>query len=277
MDYRELTPKHPLSRFINKVWFLSCPSVHKQEKILPLPVHHFIINLSDEQYKVVQQGDEVRSWVFADGFVSGIQSRYLIIENPALIRHVGVELKPYGLSAFTSHAPEKYANIVLASESVFPGSTQLARELRQMSDPDQQLNQLLDFMTEKLKADYVLPRYVEASLPFLDTMAPIADIAQRVGVSHKQLTQQWNRYTGVSPKHYQNIVRLQQVVRWFGQANKPVRWSILASELSYCDQPHFIRTFRTLTGFSPREYAQMLERYPSGDQSFVALDDTYTG
>ena len=61
------------------------------------------------------------------------------------------------------------------------------------------------------------------------------------------------------------------------QAEKPPKWGRLVSELPYTDQPYFIAKFRELTGFSPREYATTLARYPSGEQSFVALDAAYAG
>lgn len=277
MNYQEITPDLPLSRFINKVWFLSHSSQHRQEKILPLPVHHFIVNLSDEPYRVVQQGNEARSWTFASGFVSGIQSEYLIIENPEHIQHVGVEFTPMGLSAFTSITPDKYINTVQPSEQILTGSEVLANKLKQQSNPEAQLQHLLDFMSAQLRADYAPPAYLDPSLALLATTPSVAAVARKVGISNKQLSLQWKRCAGITPKHYQNIVRLQQVIAWFEQAEKPIRWSRLVSELPYTDQPYFIAKFRELTGFSPREYARALERYPSGEQSFVALDAAYTG
>lgn len=277
MEYLETIPDKPLSRYINKAWFLSHTPVHRQEKILPLPVHHFIVNLSDAPYRVVQQDDEPRSWTFADGFVSGIQSSYLVIENPEDILHVGVELTPWGLSAFTSTAPECYVNTVQSSEPLLPGSNVLARELRTMPGPEAQMHHLLSFMAARLRPGYNPPLYLDTSRKLLESMPSVAEVARNVGVSHKQLSQQWKRYTGVTPKHYQNIVRLQQVIAWFEHADQPVRWSRLVSELPYSDQPYMIRTFRQQTGFSPREYAAMLARYASGENSFVALDAAYSG
>lgn len=277
MEYCETTPEHPLARFINRAWYLSHTPAHRQEKILPLPVHHFIINLADEPYRVLRQGEESRSLTFAAGFVSGIQSTYLVIENPARIRHVGLEFKPHGLSAFTNLPSKAYVGMVQPSELLFPGSTSLAHELRQTGDPQQSMDALLSFLSTCLRPEYAPPGYLDASRILLETTPSVADVASKVGVSHKQLSQQWRRYSGITPKQYQNIVRLQQVIAWFDQAERPIRWSSLVSELPYSDQPYMIRTFRQLTGFTPREYAAMLARFASGENSFVALDDAYTG
>lgn len=277
MSYHELLPNQQLSRFINKVWFLSCPSMHKQEKILPLPTHHFIINLSNDPYRVVQQGLKPKSWTFQSGFVSGIQHEYLVIENPTQILHIGVELTPEGLSAFTDNPSSKYIGTVQSSETLLIGSELILTELKQINDPLQQMKRLLAYMSTQLRADYAPPEYITTSRKLLETVSSVANIAQQVGISQKQLSSQWKRYTGITPKRYQNIIRLQQVISWFEQADKPILWSKLASELSYCDQPYFIRTFRQQTGFSPREYAHMLERYPSGSTSFVALDEAFEG
>lgn len=277
MEYSETTPETPLARFVNRAWFLSHTPAHRQEKILPLPVHHFILNLADEPYRVLQQGEEARSLRFAGGFVSGIQATYLVIENPAHIRHVGVEFKPHGLSAFTNLPSKAYVGIVQSSEPILPDSTSLAQELRQTSDPQQLMQALLTFLAQRLRPEYQPPDYLDASRALLETIPSVAEVARNVGVSHKQLAQQWRRYTGITPKQYQNIVRLQQVIAWFDQAERPIRWSSLVSELPFSDQPYMIRTFRHLTGFTPREYAATLARFASGENSFVALDEAYTG
>ena len=221
MNYHEIAPNLPLSRFINKAWFLSHSPPHRQEKILPLPVHHFIINLSDEPYRVVWQGGRVRSWTFAGGFVSGIQSSYLIIENPARILHVGVELTPYGLAAFTSAAPDSYSNTVQPSEHLLVGSHALASQLKRMASPETQLQKLLEFMAAKLRPEFALQAYLEPSLGLLATTPSVAEVARTAGVSHKQLASQWKRYAGITPKQYQNIVRLQQVVAWLSRLKSP--------------------------------------------------------
>lgn len=268
-------PNFPLNRFIAKVWSLTYLSVHKQEKILPLPAHHFIINLSDEPYRVTRCGDKQVSWTFANGFMSGMQSNYLVIENPAIIRNVGVELKPYALSAFTNINVQSIADTVQESEPVLNGSTALKIELQKTTDPQEHLHLLLGFMREKLRPGYDVPVLLENSLSLLEDMLPITQVAQRLGVSHKHLIHQWKRYSGITPKQYQNIVRLQKVISWFDKADKPIHWSDISNEFSYCDQPYFIRTFQQQAGFSPREYARMLDKHPSGSQAFVALDNEY--
>lgn len=277
MKYRELAPEAPLKDFVNKVWFLEQASVHKQEKILPLPAHHFIINLSNYSYRVVRQGEHMVNWEFADGFISGLQSHYLVIENPPVIRHVGIELKPYGLSAFTERPISSFTDVVQDSEVIFPGSKSLAVTLRQVSDPEKCLELFLNFIKTHLKQDFKLPPYISQSVNLLENDKTVTQAANLVGISHKHLINQWNAYCGTTPKHYQNIFRLQQLLNWLDQAEKPIRWSEVSNNFQYYDQPYFIRTFRKLSGFSPREYARLLDSYPSGTSAFVALDDSFAG
>lgn len=275
MEYKELVPRLPLARFISKLWIVTYPSEHKQEQILPLPFHHFIINLSNEPYRVVRCGKEQVNWSFAEGFISGLQEQYLVIENPALIRNIGVELKPYGLLAFVDQPIDWFIGKVQDSEASLPGSSLLAARLRTLKDSGECLNSLLDFMNTHFKPDFKLPLYIEQSARLLEEGYAVTEIAQEVGISHKHLINQWRTYCGITPKHYQDIVRLQKVLAWFEEAHKPIRWSDASSHFSYFDQPHFIRTFRKFSGFSPREYARLLETFSSGTQAFVALDDAY--
>jgi AraC-like DNA-binding protein len=277
MTYQELVPELPLRTFVNKVWFLEQPSHHRQERILPLPAHHFIINLSDHPYRVVRRGHQAVDWLFADGFISGLQSQYLVIENPPVIRHVGVELKPYGLAAFTSRPTSSFVGVVQTSEEALPGSVELAAMLRQAKAPDSCLELLLSFMAAHLRPDYAPPAYMEQSMQLLEQDKTGAQTAREIGISHKHLIKQWTKYCGITPKHYQNVLRLHKVLSWLDQAEKPVQWSHVVSRFSYCDQAHFIRTFRKQAGLSPREYARLLDKYPSGTAAFVALDNLYAG
>lgn len=79
---------------------------------------------------------------------------------------------------------------------------------------------------------------VASILAQLDDTQTVADMAQRVGVSPRQLQRTLKQATGFSPHDFLKVLRLQQS---FGQ-------HYLAS---YADQSHFIHSFRRITGYTP--------------------------
>ncbi|GAB2547425.1 hypothetical protein GCM10027065_18730 [Rhodanobacter koreensis] len=66
----------------------------------------------------------------------------------------------------------------------------------------------------------------------------------------------FHRYVGASAswvvKRYRIYEALEQLV-----AGKPSAWAILAQDLGYYDQAHFINDFRKLVGRSPSEYVKI--------------------
>ncbi len=125
MHHVERPPAAELLPYVRRLWYLRGPRPARFEKVLPQPFVHFIVNLSDP-YRVIEpaQGE------FAAGFVSGTQSRYVVIEDPTELRHVGVEFEPYGIRHFTTMSPVALTTAVQPSDVVLAGSVGLRARLR---------------------------------------------------------------------------------------------------------------------------------------------------
>lgn len=92
----------------------------------------------------------------------------------------------------------------------------------------------------------------------LDTLRAIDDSAGNVRIgtlsmakSQDALEKRFRRSVGATPKQYASIVRLRRAVQSFGQGRSLTRVSL---DAGYCDQSHFIREFRRVTGTSPRSF-----------------------
>ena len=77
----------------------------------------------------------------------------------------------------------------------------------------------------------------------LDRINSVAEMAQSVGLSPRQLQRRMQEATGFGPHDFLKILRLQK--------------SIGENDISsYADQSHFINTFRKATGYTPVNYAK---------------------
>ncbi len=273
MNYAECKVELSLRPYINKIWYLEQPVEHKRERILPIPAHHLILNLSSTPYSVVRHGEQTVNWKFSHGHISGFQSRYLVIENPAIIKHFGIELKPYGLAAFTQEPSEAFVDVVRDSESALPGSTKLTTVLRGKLSQEDSFDMVQSFMKSQLRPSYITSSYVQRSQKKLAQGISVATTAESLHISHKHLIDQWRSSCGITPKHYQNVLRLWEVLKWLEQAKKPVPWTQISNRFSFCDQTYFIKSFRKLTGLTPQEYVKLLDKFPSSETAFIALDN----
>lgn len=271
--YVERPPTADLAPFVTKLWYLRMPSPRRYERIVPLPFVHLIVNLS-EPYRVLRCGDRVVGDTFATAFVSGLQTSYLINENPALLHHVGVEFHPHGISPFTRMPATEIAGSVLDADAVLPGIGALRGSSLALSP-----SEAIDLVESHLRGrarerPQPHPTVAEAvQLIAADPDRPIAAVAEGVGASHKTLISQFRRHLGVTPKAFADVYRHYRFLAELPTGPPMPTWTELVARAGYYDQPHFIRVFTRFTGMTPRSYLEAVRQFGSEHPSFVASDD----
>jgi methylphosphotriester-DNA--protein-cysteine methyltransferase len=84
----------------------------------------------------------------------------------------------------------------------------------------------------------------------------ISALAREAALSQDALEKRFRRSVGTTPKQYASIVRLRRAVESYGPGLSLAQLSLAAG---YCDQSHFNRQFRQVTGAAPREFLQAAE------------------
>lgn len=80
------------------------------------------------------------------------------------------------------------------------------------------------------------------------------DLARQAGVSRFHFARLFRISTGDSPMAYLLKSRIERAKQLLLQDERPV--CEIAAVLGFCDQSHLTRTFRRLTGLTPREFAR---------------------
>ena len=81
------------------------------------------------------------------------------------------------------------------------------------------------------------------------------DSMERFNFSERSLQRIFREHTGLTPKKYADIVRLENSILLLG---KRKNMTDICYESGYYDQSHFIRSFRELTGLTPKEFENRL-------------------
>ncbi len=267
--YDERPAPPGLDGVVSRLWYLEAPRVRRFEKILPLPFVHVIVNLS-EPYAIYDR--EGRPTPVADAFVSGVQSEYLVIESPPLIRHVGVELGPAGLHAWARDAATTSAGRVQDARAVLPGIDRLVSRVRASATPDAALDAAADYARAAGAgtADDVVAGTVGAI--HADPDVAMGALAAELGVSHRTLIARFRTATGMTPKRYAQVWRFHRFVDTVSAAGAAPDWAGLAAASGYYDQPHVIRAFRRFSGWTPVEYHRLVAEHGPDAAHFVPLD-----
>jgi AraC-like DNA-binding protein len=87
--------------------------------------------------------------------------------------------------------------------------------------------------------------------------ATVAEVAQRVFLSERQLERRFADHVGYGPKTLQRILRLQHVVRQL-ESHAAGRLAEVAASAGYADQSRLSRETRRLTGLTPRQLVRWI-------------------
>ena len=85
---------------------------------------------------------------------------------------------------------------------------------------------------------------------FFDNME---NVAARYGITSRYLQKLFLQYTGLTPKLYSKISRFQHSLRLVTKRDASL--TSIAYDCGYFDQSHFIREFKSFTGFTPSGYS----------------------
>lgn len=269
--FEEHAPPKPLAGAVSRLWYLEAPRLRPFEKILPLPFMHLIVNLS-EPYLIYDRAGAATP--VADTFFSGIQSEYLVIASPPVIRHVGVELRPGGLGALAATPATEVARRVLDARNVVPDVDGLIALVRRGAGPARILPALADELARR-GVGWTADPVATAALAAIhaDPTRDISDIARTAGVSHRLLIDRVRAATGLAPKEYAQMWRFHRFVTALGELRATPDWAGLAADGGYYDQPHVIRAFRRFTGWTPADYHRRVREFGPEAANFVPLDE----
>lgn len=81
----------------------------------------------------------------------------------------------------------------------------------------------------------------------------VEDLIRTFSLDKRTLQRLFKRYVGIGPKWMIQRYRLHEALAQL-EKKKRVDWSVLAQELGYFDQAHFIKDFKALVGRTPEEY-----------------------
>lgn len=267
-------PDPPLAPHIRAVWYLETPPERPYERILPQPAAHLIVNLSTP-YQLVRHGDERMRVPFAGAFVSGLQREHLVIENPPTIRQCGAELAPAGIGALGPGVAARIAGRVVDAAEVIAAAGTWRGELLAASAPEAALDAFVKLLADVLAdAAPANPVAVAACAAIdADPDLPIAELAHQLGVTQARLLADVRAACGIPPKAYADLVRFRRFVDAIPFDGAAPRWADLVAATGYYDQPHFIRSFKRFTGYTPSAYYAGVSRYGREFALFVPNDD----
>ncbi len=249
MNYCEIRPRYPLSRFVECFWTLESDKPSSgAERILPDGCVELILNFGAEFLQHNDEGRELQPRNFLVGQMTGP----ILISPTGPVQLIGIRFHPGGTAPFLRLPLHEITDQVVELGGL---SSKLERELVCVTSAFGSLAEKITAIEEFLTRE-LLSREPDARLMMLaarivdsDGLVSVDQLASEAGISSRQLERRFLREIGLGPKLLGRIIRFQQVFRAVEQCD--AAWAAVAIDCGYYDQAHLIRDFNQFARQTP--------------------------
>jgi AraC-like DNA-binding protein len=165
---------------------------------------------------------------------------------------------PTGAAALLRQPVDEFFNGVVGLHDILDGSTELNEVHEQIVEAPnhaRRIQALENFLVQRA-TNAQLDVFVSAAVSKIEAahgVVRIEQLARHVGLCQSALERRFRKVTGASPKQFASIVRIRHVVRLRAAGSN---FSSIAIAAGYCDQSHFIKDFKQMTGLAPESFFQ---------------------
>ena len=224
-----------------------------RERVLPSGHVDLMVNLDDDELRTYGGPELADVHRTSGAALSGPQARHTVIDTEEQRHLVWVSFLYGGAAPFFSVPMCETRDRLVDLEDVWGRDGAVLRErLLEARTVRERFRVLEAVLLARLGAAERDPAVVVATRA-LDAGLPVAQLSQRLGLSARQLTRRFRAATGLTPKRFARVRRLQHVLRDVA-SNVPAEWARVAADHGYCDQSHLVHDFGELAGITPTAY-----------------------
>src|SRR6185437_15273532 len=176
---------------------------------------------------------------------------------PWQIEEAGVDRPtPLGAHRLLGVPMSELTNQTVELEQVLPQTRELGERLREARRWSERFDLVDSFLTRRLADSRPTHPGIEWSWHHLYNThgrAPIGEIAEALGWSHRRLIARFREQIGLTPKLLARVIRFDRAVTAI-RASGVRGLAEIAFECGYSDQAHLNREFRELAGTSPTTF-----------------------
>lgn len=277
MQYVGRAPVPPLEAFIERIWYCADAPIHAEERVLPGGgTMDLVFILVDDEVCIVDPAVPGSVARRRGAVVAGARTRCCLYDPRARASLVGVHFRPGGAFPFFAISPAELVNGNIPLDELWGSEARYLREqLIEATTPEARFRLLEAALLRRLERSRAGHPAVRATLSALAAAGEprVAEVADRVGLSHRRFIEVFEREVGLTPKLYARLQRFHRVKRRMATLGAPESWAAFAVECGYFDQSHLIRDFVAFSGIAPEGYLRSV----AGQTGFDRFVHAYSG
>lgn len=256
MTYLTFEPSDDLATLVKCYWTLEIPREESPEKqtIVPDGCMEMIFHYGDLYKQYIGQGN---SLIQPKCFVIGQLTRPLEIEPTGKTGIFSVRFHPNGFLPFANIPIKEMENTAVSLEKLFGNDGQeIEKRVLKATTTSQRIKLIETFLLNRLTNTATIDRIVKSTVETILTgngQLSVYELSKQTNINRRRLERKFSLAIGLSPKQLSKTIRLQSTLKMLLTKNF-TSLTALAYENEYYDQAHFIKDFKELTGFTPKEF-----------------------
>lgn len=248
--FNEVNPL--LKEFIRYYWYVNGEESESSTQRL-LPMDH--VDLIIAKGRPFFYGANERMFQPKSIHFHGIRESSILVTQSGKIESFGISFTPWGFYCIVKQSMSQYVNkIVNLCDVNHLLSEELSAHMVKFNDPSKFIksleSSLLKFINVKAQEELDF-RVIEELLEADSTN--VKEYCESNEISKRRLERIFQKYIGISPKRFMNIVRFEESSRAV-MYSKESSLTDISYKNGYYDQPHFTKVFKGYTNYSPRDF-----------------------
>lgn len=258
MNYQTFEPNQELMTLLKCYWTLESPKEERPQKqtIVPDGCMEMIFHYGDLYRQYHENGSSI---IQPRCFVIGQLTRPLEIETTGETGIFSVRFQPQGFLPFASIPIKEMANTAVPLQELFGKEGQeIEQKILTAQSTSERIKLIEAFLLNRLTDSETVDRIVRSTVETILTangQLSVDELSKHTKVNRRQLERKFSSTIGLSPKQLSKTIRLQATLKLLLNKNF-TSLTALAYQGEYYDQAHFIKDFKELTGFTPKEFYQ---------------------
>jgi len=237
-------PQGPLSAFVDCLWIHEgYGGEHPRERVLPTATVDLVFSHHPDRGCAAS--------------LAGPRSESVELDTSQPFSACGVHFKPGGTLPFVAEPANELRNQIVALEALWgPLARRVETQVWEARTPEQRLHILEEALRSNMLHDRIAHPAVSYAVNAIERSRgarPIAELANRLGLSTRRFLDLFQSEVGLSPKAFSRMCRFAAALATIATQDD-LDWTDVALSCGYFDQAHFNHDFRAFCGVSPSEY-----------------------
>jgi AraC-like DNA-binding protein len=250
LGFQSFLPSENLSSVIDSYWFIDNDNIVSTEHLHPDGGIGIILNYGDA---LEFDGHLNRDTCILDG-TNTVAKR---VKFKGMLKAIGIRFKPAGANLFFSSPLSEIKNeSICLSDATFMKYSDLYSRLGKSKTLYEKVSVIEEWLCRSAQSEKRISNAVDKSLMLIrrhNGLLPIQSVAEQIGYHQRKIERLFNSQVGMTPKEYSQNLRIEQARKKI-KSGVDCSFAMIADELGYFDQAHFIKQFKKIEGITPREY-----------------------